>query len=242
MTRSRSRSSPWTRSRSSSLMASARRAVSVWASRSATRLPCSSSSSCSCTKRASSCWTSASPPVEPLLDGADLVGLILQPAAGALGFDPQFGEHRAALRSARLRSGRPVPAAASGRLRAAQPARSSPASSAAAAFRSSAVLAASRSTMLVLAGQGEAQGRHHLGLQLPVAAGLRSLTLQGVGLAADLFEDVEHARQVLLGAFELGFGQALLGLEAGDAGGFLDDRAAVLRLGAEGSGRCGPAR
>src|ERR1035438_9604607 len=52
-------------------------------------------------------------------------------------------------------------------------------------------------------------------------------------LAGDLFQDVEDARQVLLGAFELGFRQTLAGLVLGDAGGLFDDPAAVLRLGAE---------
>ena len=84
-----------------------------------------------------------------------------------------------------------------------------------------------------LAGERHAQAGIHFGLQFAVAAGLGGLALERIHLAGDLFQNVEDARQVLLGAFQLGFRQALAGLELGDAGGFFDDRAAVLRLGAE---------
>ena len=93
-----------------------------------------------------------------------------------------------------------------------------------------------------LAASNCAQVVRRFRLQLAVALGLGGLPLERIHLPGDFFQDVEHARQVLLGAFQLGFGQALAGLELGDAGGFFDDRAAVLRLVSSGSGRCGPAR
>ena len=80
------------------------------------------------------------------------------------------------------------------------------------------------------AGQRAPQLLHHLGLQLAVALGLRRLPLQGIDLPADFFENVEHAGEVLLRALELGFRQPLLRFELGDAGGFLDHGAPVLRL------------
>ncbi len=46
-------------------------------------------------------------------------------------------------------------------------------------------------------------------------------------MAADFFEDVEHAGQILFRAFEFRFGQALAGFVFADAGGFFDDGAAV---------------
>ena len=49
----------------------------------------------------------------------------------------------------------------------------------------------------------------HFGAQLFVALGFRGLALERIRLAADFFQNVEHARQILFGAFELRFGQAL---------------------------------
>ncbi len=75
--------------------------------------------------------------------------------------------------------------------------------------------------------------RDHLGLQLFVPARLRRLALQRIHLPPDLFQNVEHARQILFRAFQLGFRQPFLGFEFADPRGFFDDRAAVLRLVAE---------
>ena len=75
--------------------------------------------------------------------------------------------------------------------------------------------------------------RDHFALQFFVALGFGGLALQRIHLAADFFQNVEDARQVLLRAFELGFGQPLLGFEFGDAGRFFDHGAAVLRFVAE---------
>ena len=61
----------------------------------------------------------------------------------------------------------------------------------------------------VLAGEHDAQPGFQFGLQFAVALGLGGLPLQRIDLAGDFFEDVVDARQVLLGAFELGFRQAL---------------------------------
>ena len=77
------------------------------------------------------------------------------------------------------------------------------------------------------AGDGLAQMGHHFGAQLFVTLGFRGLTLQRIDLAADFFEDVEHSGEVLLGAFELRFGQALAGFVLADAGRFFDNGAAV---------------
>ncbi len=52
-------------------------------------------------------------------------------------------------------------------------------------------------------------------------------------LLGDFFEDVVDAGEVLLGGLEAELGEALFGLEAGDAGGLFDDGAAVEGLGAE---------
>ena len=85
----------------------------------------------------------------------------------------------------------------------------------------------------VLAGEHHAQPGFQLRLQLGVAPRLGRLPLERIHLAGDFLQNVVDARQVLLGAFQLGFGQPLARLELGDAGGFFDHRAAVLRLGAE---------
>ena len=66
-----------------------------------------------------------------------------------------------------------------------------------------------------------------------IALGLGGLALERVHLPRDFFEDVVDAGEVLLGLLEAQFGETLLGLEAGDAGGLFDDGAAVVRLGAE---------
>ena len=75
--------------------------------------------------------------------------------------------------------------------------------------------------------------RHHLAFQFFIASRLGRLPLERIHLPADLFQNVEHAREILLGAFEFRFGQPLPGLEFADAGGFFDDRPAVWRLVAE---------
>ncbi len=73
----------------------------------------------------------------------------------------------------------------------------------------------------------------HLGLQFFEAAGLGGLAFERIGLAADLFEDVEDALEVVLGALEPGLREPAARLELGDPGGFLDHQAAVLRAGTE---------
>jgi hypothetical protein len=68
----------------------------------------------------------------------------------------------------------------------------------------------------------------HVGKQGLVAARLGGLALQGIHLAADLGEDVGEPQQVGFGIFQLAQGFLFLPLEFGDAGGFLEDCAAVL--------------
>ncbi len=86
---------------------------------------------------------------------------------------------------------------------------------------------------------GHAAGEHNAkaGAQFvaegAVTLGLGGLALERGHLAGDFVEDVVDAGEILLGGFEAQFGEALLGLEAGDAGGLFDDGAAVERLGAE---------
>ena len=82
---------------------------------------------------------------------------------------------------------------------------------------------------LVLAGQQQAEVGHHLLTQLHVALGLGSLPLQRIHLPRHFFQNVEHARQVLLRAFQLGFRQTALRLEASNARRFFNHRAPVLR-------------
>ena len=74
----------------------------------------------------------------------------------------------------------------------------------------------------VLAAEHHAQAGIQLDLEFAIALGLGRLALERIHLAGDFLQDVVHARQILLGAFQLGFGQALPGLELGDAGGFFD--------------------
>ena len=68
---------------------------------------------------------------------------------------------------------------------------------------------------------------HHLTAKLFIAAGFRRLALERIHLPPDFFENVEHARKILLGAFQLGFGQPFARLVLADASGFFDDGAAV---------------
>ena len=66
--------------------------------------------------------------------------------------------------------------------------------------------------------QAEPSRQHHaqlpfqFALQLLIALGLGGLALQRVHLAGDFFQNVEHPRQVLLRAFQLGFRQPLAAL------------------------------
>ena len=96
--------------------------------------------------------------------------------------------------------------------------------SAAARFRSMAVLAASRSSRRYLPESTTRSRASSSALQLGIAPRLGGLPLERIHLAGDFLQDVVDARQVLLGAFQLGFRQALARLELGDAGGFFDDR------------------
>src|SRR6202022_1733659 len=73
----------------------------------------------------------------------------------------------------------------------------------------------------------------HLVANLGVAAGFGGLTLQGAKLFFDFDDDVVYAGEIHLGGFELGFGEAFLGLELGDAGGFFGDGAALHGFGGE---------
>ena len=85
----------------------------------------------------------------------------------------------------------------------------------------------------VLPAEDHAQAAFQLGFQLGVAAGLGRLALERIGLAGNLLQNVVHPRQILLSAFQLGLGETLTRFELGDAGGFFNDAAAVLGLGAE---------
>ena len=83
------------------------------------------------------------------------------------------------------------------------------------------------------AGQHNAQPAAQFVAHGSEALGLGGLALEAVHLPRDFFEDVVDAGEVLLRAFEAQLGETLLGFEAGDAGGFFDDGAAIVRLGAE---------
>ena len=83
------------------------------------------------------------------------------------------------------------------------------------------------------AGEDDAEAGAELVAEGAVALGLGGLALEGAHLPGDFFEDVVDAREVLVGGLEAELGEALFGLEAGDAGGLFDDGAAVERLGAE---------
>ena len=84
-------------------------------------------------------------------------------------------------------------------------------------------------------GGGELQ-RQHGGLgaadmvgQVAVAAGLARLALQPLVLLLERHQHVLHARQVLLGGAQPQLGLVAAGIEAGDAGGLIDDGAPVDR-------------
>ena len=66
---------------------------------------------------------------------------------------------------------------------------------------------------------------------LEVIACLARLVLDAAQAALDLAKDVAEAQEVLLGALELAFGLAALGLVLGDAGGLFEDHAPFLRVG-----------
>ena len=66
-----------------------------------------------------------------------------------------------------------------------------------------------------------------------VAAGLPRLPLQPVELGLELATQILGARQVGLGGAQLQLGLVAAGVQAGDAGGFLQHRAAVFRLGGD---------
>ena len=83
------------------------------------------------------------------------------------------------------------------------------------------------------AGEDDAELGAELVAESAVALGLGGLALERGHLLGDFFEDVVDAREVLLGGLEAELGEALFGLEAGDAGGFFDDAAAVEGLGVE---------
>ena len=83
------------------------------------------------------------------------------------------------------------------------------------------------------AGEHDAEPGAEFVAKCAVTLGLGGLALEGVHLAGDFVEDVVDTGEVLLGGLEAQFGETLLGLEAGDAGGFFDDGAAVEGLGAE---------
>ena len=63
-----------------------------------------------------------------------------------------------------------------------------------------------------------------------VALGLAGLPLERTDLAFDLLDQVLDAQEVLVGVLKLAEGFLLLGLELGDAGGFLEDEAAIVGL------------
>ncbi len=69
--------------------------------------------------------------------------------------------------------------------------------------------------------------------ELAEALCLRGLPFEGAHLAGDLVEDIVDTREVLLCRFKAKLGKAFLGLEAGDAGRLFDDRAPIVRFGAE---------
>src|SRR5205823_267929 len=69
-----------------------------------------------------------------------------------------------------------------------------------------------------------------LALEFLVALRLRCLALERIDLAGHLFKDVENTGKVLARTFEFGFSEAAARLVPGDAGGFFDDSAAIVRL------------
>jgi hypothetical protein len=83
------------------------------------------------------------------------------------------------------------------------------------------------------AGDDDAQLAAQFFAQSGVTLGFGGLALENPHLARDFLEDVIHSGEILFGRLEAKFCEALFGLEAGDAGGLLDDGAAVERLGGE---------
>ena len=89
----------------------------------------------------------------------------------------------------------------------------------------------------VALGGGELERQHRrLGTadvvrQVAIAAGLAGLALEALVLLLEGHEHVLHARQVLLGGAQPELGLVAARVEAGDAGGLVDDGATVGRLG-----------
>ena len=84
-----------------------------------------------------------------------------------------------------------------------------------------------------LASQQTAKVGNHFGLQFFPTLGFCSLTLQRIHLAAHFFQNVEHARKIRFGPFQLCFSQTALGFEASDSGRFFNHRAAIVRTAAK---------
>src|SRR5271156_1728183 len=84
-----------------------------------------------------------------------------------------------------------------------------------------------------LARQHDAQTRAHLFADRGVALGLCGLPLERTHLPRHFLENVVNAGEILFGLLEAQFGEALLRLEARNAGSLLDDGAAIVRLGAQ---------
>ena len=88
-------------------------------------------------------------------------------------------------------------------------------------------------------GVGQLQRQHRcLGAadvvgQVAVAAGLAGLALQSLVLLLERDQHVLHAGQVLLGGAQAQLGLVAAGVEAGDAGGLVDDGPAIGRLGVD---------
>ena len=83
------------------------------------------------------------------------------------------------------------------------------------------------------AGEDDTEAGAEFVAECAVTLGLGGLALEGGHLAGYFVEDVVDAGEIEAGGFETEFGEAFLGLETGDAGGFFEDSAAVERLGAE---------
>ena len=69
--------------------------------------------------------------------------------------------------------------------------------------------------------------------EVAIAAGLARLALEALVLLLERDKHVLHARQVLLGGAQAQLGLVPAGIEAGNAGGLVDDGAAVGRLGVD---------
>ena len=69
------------------------------------------------------------------------------------------------------------------------------------------------------------------GGERPVARGLSGLTAQGIGLGADLGQNVFEPDEIFLGAFEAQLRLLAARMQPADSGGFLENAAAGLRLG-----------